>query len=33
MICVVTAGKTIVLAASAFTLAWTHSVEKRKSVV
>ncbi|MEC5324699.1 DUF1850 domain-containing protein [Aurantimonas sp. A3-2-R12] len=28
MICVLTAGKTIVLAASAFTLAWTHSVEK-----
>lgn len=28
MICVVTAGKTIALAASAFTLAWTHSVEK-----
>ncbi|WP_206455151.1 DUF1850 domain-containing protein [Aurantimonas marina] len=28
MICVVAAGKTIALAASAFTLAWTHSVEK-----
>lgn len=28
MICVVAAGKTIMLAASAFTLAWTHSVEK-----
>lgn len=28
MICVLTAGKTIMLAASAFTLAWTHSVEK-----
>ncbi|HEY9057180.1 MAG TPA: DUF1850 domain-containing protein [Aurantimonas sp.] len=28
MICVLAAGKTVVLAASAFTLAWTHSVEK-----
>ncbi len=28
MICVVAAGKTIALAASVFTLAWTHSVEK-----
>lgn len=27
-ICVVTAAKTLVLAATAFTLSWTHSVEK-----
>ena len=29
-ICVAAAGKTIVLAAAAFTLAWTHSVEKTR---
>lgn len=27
-LCVATAAKTIVMAASAFTLSWTHSVEK-----
>jgi hypothetical protein len=26
-LCILTAGKTLTLAASAFTLAWTHSVE------
>ncbi|MBO0663505.1 DUF1850 domain-containing protein [Jiella sp. MQZ9-1] len=30
MICILTAGKTIAIAASAFTLAWTHSVEKTR---
>jgi len=29
-LCIVVAGKTTVLAASAFTLAWTHSVEKTR---
>lgn len=29
-ICVVTAGKTLVFAATAFTLSWTHSVEKTR---
>lgn len=28
MICILSAGKTLTLAASAFTLSWTHSVEK-----
>ncbi|NDV86485.1 DUF1850 domain-containing protein [Aurantimonas aggregata] len=28
MICILAAGKALTLAASAFTLAWTHSVEK-----
>jgi hypothetical protein len=28
MLCLLAAGKTTVLAASAFTLSWTHSVEK-----
>lgn len=27
-LCILTGGKTIILAASAFTLSWTHSVEK-----
>lgn len=27
-ICILAAGKTLVLAASAFTLSWTHSVER-----
>ncbi|MCB1637494.1 MAG: DUF1850 domain-containing protein, partial [Thiothrix sp.] len=27
-LCVVTAGKTLTLAVSLFTLSWTHSVEK-----
>lgn len=30
MICVAAGGKAMVLAASAFTLAWTHSVEKTR---
>lgn len=30
MICILTAGKTLTVAASAFTLAWTHSVEKTR---
>ncbi|MCB8836716.1 DUF1850 domain-containing protein [Aurantimonas sp. VKM B-3413] len=30
MICVLTGAKTIALAVSAFTLAWTHSVEKTR---
>ncbi len=30
MICILTAGKTLTLAAGAFTLAWTHSVEKTR---
>lgn len=30
MICILAAGKTLTLAASAFTLAWTHSVEKTR---
>ena len=30
MICILSAGKTITIAASAFTLAWTHSVEKTR---
>ena len=30
MICILTAGKTLTLAASAFALAWTHSVEKTR---
>ena len=29
-LCIVAAGKTTVLAASAFTLVWTHSVEKTR---
>jgi hypothetical protein len=29
-ICVTAAGKTVVLAASAFTLSWSHSVEKTR---
>lgn len=29
-LCIIAAGKTTVLAASAFTLAWTHSVEKAR---
>jgi hypothetical protein len=29
-LCILAAGKTTVLAASAFTLAWTHSVEKTR---
>jgi hypothetical protein len=29
-LCIVASGKTTVLAASAFTLAWTHSVEKTR---
>ncbi|MGO4839058.1 DUF1850 domain-containing protein, partial [Rhizobiaceae sp. 2RAB30] len=29
-LCVVAAGKTTVLAASLFTLSWTHSVEKTR---
>jgi len=28
LLCVIAGGKTVALAASAFTLAWTHSVEK-----
>ncbi|MFI0842763.1 DUF1850 domain-containing protein [Mesorhizobium sp. IMUNJ 23232] len=30
MLCLLAAGKTTVLAASAFTLSWTHSVEKTR---
>ena len=30
MICILSAGKTLTFAASAFTLAWTHSVEKTR---
>lgn len=30
MICLLAAGKTTIFAASAFTLAWTHSVEKTR---
>lgn len=30
MICIAAAGKTMAIAASAFTLAWTHSVEKTR---
>ena len=30
MICIATGAKTLVLAASAFTLPWTHSVEKTR---
>ena len=30
MLCLLSAGKTTVLAASAFTLSWTHSVEKTR---
>lgn len=30
MICLLAAGKTTVFAATAFTLAWTHSVEKTR---
>lgn len=29
-LCIIAAGKTTVLAASAFTLAWTHSVERTR---
>jgi hypothetical protein len=29
-ICILAAGKTVVLAAAAFTLSWTHSVEKTR---
>jgi hypothetical protein len=29
-LCIIASGKTTVLAASAFTLAWTHSVEKTR---
>jgi hypothetical protein len=29
-LCILAAGKTIVLAATAFTLSWTHSVEKTR---
>ncbi len=29
-LCILSAGKTTVIAASAFTLAWTHSVEKTR---
>ena len=30
MICILSAGKTLILAAGTFTLAWTHSVEKTR---
>ncbi len=30
MICLIAAGKTTVFAATAFTLAWTHSIEKTR---
>lgn len=30
MICIVTAGKTFAIAASAFTLSWTHSIERTR---
>jgi hypothetical protein len=30
MICLVTAGKTTVFAAAAFTLSWTHSIERTR---
>ncbi|MBB4005219.1 MAG: DUF1850 domain-containing protein [Aurantimonas endophytica] len=30
MICILAAGKTLTLAASAFALSWTHSVEKTR---
>ncbi|NDW04682.1 DUF1850 domain-containing protein [Jiella pacifica] len=30
MICILSAGKTMAIAASAFTLSWTHSVEKTR---
>ncbi|MEX6505298.1 DUF1850 domain-containing protein [Jiella sp. M17.18] len=30
MICILTGGKTLTLAAAAFTLSWTHSVEKTR---
>ncbi|MBP0617198.1 DUF1850 domain-containing protein [Jiella mangrovi] len=30
MICILSAGKAITLAATAFTLSWTHSVEKTR---
>lgn len=30
MICILSAGKTIAIAATAFTLSWTHSVEKTR---
>jgi hypothetical protein len=29
-LCVLAAGKTVVMAVSAFTLAWTHSIEKTR---
>jgi len=30
MICLAAAGKTTVFAATAFTLSWTHSIEKTR---
>ncbi|TIW17730.1 MAG: DUF1850 domain-containing protein, partial [Mesorhizobium sp.] len=29
-LCILTAGKTVTLAAAAFTLSWTHSVERTR---